>query len=176
MSKINYEKFKHSNRVLNTALQTSNSKLRECLSNEFDYVWNPVQRERAIEMANVYGQEKVRLWLRHVLEGGARDMYDFVQKYRSRFNYMQLRGWNDEDRESYYNRIKSKMQEFANREEFSFIYCPFMKKRAMELAVTGEDVDKLNFVLCYLLHGEYYMSHKVNVKAKMSYLKKMGIF
>jgi hypothetical protein len=145
-------------------------------SHDFDFLWDPKQRTRAQQLSEKHSRENIRLWLRYVIEGGARDMYEFTDKYRNRVRYIGLKGWgNEEKQQDYHDKIKTYMQLVSKKPEFNYLFCPFMKKRAMDLVSTGIDYDLLSSILYYIMTGRTDVL-AVNERAKLVYLTKMGIF
>lgn len=120
------------------------------------YLWDPEKKERADRMVQEYG-DSTAVWLQYVFQGGARDLQEFIAGYDSSINYQKREGWLPEDIDPSEIRkgVKNRMASVSQSTEMKYIFCPFMKSRALNV-IQSEIAPKetVEEVMCLMLTGK----------------------
>ena len=143
-------------------------------------LWDPLWRNRADELYEKYGQT-VDVIVRDVMQGGARDISEFINGYEGQFNFRRDKGWPmpNDDSTKHKEDVRKTMKDIALDNIFDYVFCPFMKTRAISLNDSGMiSSNILHDVLCYILQGEHpddFAMTPIQTDNRRRYLKSVGI-
>lgn len=122
------------------------------------FFWSADYRARAEEMLDEYGDGTAVL-IQYVWQGGGADLREWQSGYKDMYDYWESREdvYVPETREEYTERVRKTMVQIArNNNIASYLKCPFMKVRMMNLSdsdMIEMDVGDLEDMICYIANG-----------------------
>jgi len=147
-----------------------------------DFLWNPELKKRAERMQQQY-DHGTEVWVQYVWQGGARDLVEFQQGYQQQFVYRKSKAWlpGNASPEEHKEKVKQAMSQVAlDESQLPFLYCPFMKTRALNL-MKKLDIQGTNAIkdaLCYIATGERLPNFRLDDSKRAErdkYLRSVGI-
>ncbi|MBU0472457.1 MAG: hypothetical protein KKF89_03810 [Nanoarchaeota archaeon] len=146
---------------MNDVLET----LDELGFGEASYLDNLELQKRVKETIARFGH-KISIPLQYIIEGGLRDSREFQNGYQDK-----------EKPEKHKKQVREAMTQIAMNQNLNFVYCPFMKNRALK-CVQSELISPqvIRTALCYVLQGtEDFSRTQESENEKREYLTSIGI-
>ena len=144
------------------------------------FLWEPLYQERLDYLQSLHGPQAVII-AQFVWEGGARDLGEFFDNYKAKYDYLKKaakisQGFNPSDFKEW---VRKAMEKVALDDRMNFLYCPFMKTRAMNLVdFKLAEQDLVEEVMCYMSQGvalkDFVFTHQ-HWRDRDKYLKRISI-
>lgn len=142
----------------------------------FNYFWSPDMEKRAEVLAKVYSPEEVNMIGRFIIQGGARDLSDFMFSYHQEAKYKEKVEVDFDGREKRAEVKKVMVEKALEDKPLSFIISPFIQQRVEMFESYGfypdEDVELITDILLNNGNGT---QEPISREDRLDYMQKVHL-